>query len=216
MQRQEALTLSQVLVPERTLVTDVLLVLGGSAVVALFAQLTIPLFPVPITGQTFAVLLVGAALGSKRGGLALLAYVGEGLLGLPVYQGGNSAWVPNRFGEPYITGSTVGFLVGFVLAAFVVGWLAEHYALSRMPSRMLLLMFVGNVILYVPGLIWLQMWLTAHEVPASVWQAGLLPFLPGDALKLLAASVVGPGAWDLVGKLRGAQGSGDAIPGSRE
>ena len=205
MQRSGALTLSQAIVPERSLVTDVLLVLAGSVVVALFAQLTIPLFPVPITGQTFAVLLVGAALGSKRGGLALLVYFGEGLLGLPVYQGGNSAWVPNRFGEPYVMGSTVGYLVGFVLAAFVVGWLAERYGMSRAPSKMVLLLLVGNVVLYVPGLIWLQMWLTAHAVPASVWQAGLLPFLPGDALKLMAAAIVGPAAWDIVGKIRGAE-----------
>lgn len=204
MQRGGALTFSQVLNPERTLLTDVLLVVVGSAVVALFAQLTIPLFPVPITGQTFAVLLVGAALGSKRGGLALLTYLGEGLAGLPVYQGGNSAWSPTRFpGEPYITGSTVGYLVGFVLAAFVVGWLAERYQMSRFPAHMVLLMLVGNVVLYVPGLIWLHLWLTAHQVPVAVWQAGLLPFLPGDALKLMAASIVGPAGWDLVRKIRG-------------
>lgn len=203
MQSQGVLTLSHALVPERTLLNDVLLVLAGSAVVALFAQLTIPLYPVPITGQTFAVLLVGAALGSKRGGLALLAYIGEGLAGLPVYQAGNSAWVLNRFGEPYIRGSTVGYLVGFVLAAFVVGWLVERYQMDRAPSRMLVLMLVGNVVLYVPGLLWLQMWLTAHEVALSAWQAGLLPFLPGDALKLMAAAIVGPAGWDLVRSIRG-------------
>lgn len=203
MQREGALTLSQALVPERTLVRDASLVIGGSLLVALFAQLTVPLVPVPITGQTFAVLLVGAALGSRRGGLALLAYVGEGLLGLPVFQGGNSAWAPNRFGEPYIVGSTLGYLVGFVLAAFVVGWLVERYALDRNPRRMLLLMLIGNLVIYVPGLLWLQWWLTAHQVPATAWQAGLLPFLPGDAVKLLAASVAGPAAWAIVRSVRG-------------
>jgi biotin transport system substrate-specific component len=212
MQRQGTLTLSQALVPERTLVTDILLVLAGSAVVALFAQLTIPLVPVPITGQTFAVLLVGAVLGSKRGALSILAYIGEGLAGLPVYQGGNSAWAPNRFGEPYLLGSTAGYLVGFVLAAFVVGWLAERYGMSRNPLRMALLMLVGNVLIYVPGLIWLQLWLIGHEVPASVWQAGLIPFLPGDAVKLVGAAIVGPAGWELVRRMR----PGDAATGPRD
>jgi biotin transport system substrate-specific component len=202
MQRQGTLTLAHALVPERTLITDALLVLGGSLVVALFAQLTIPLFPVPITGQTFAVLLVGAALGSTRGALAIAAYLGEGLLGLPVFQGLNSAWVPNRFGEPYILGSTAGYLVGFLLAAFVVGWLAERYAMSRVPPRMMLLMVLGNLVIYVPGLLWLNVWLNAHEVPVSVWQAGLLPFLPGDGVKLVAASLLVPGAWEAVSRLR--------------
>ncbi len=203
MQRPGALTLSQVLVPERTLLIDVLLVLAGSAVVGLFAQFTVPLVPVPITGQTFAVLLVGAALGSKRGALALVAYIGEGLLGLPVFQGGNAAWAPNRFGEPYIVGSTAGYLVGFVAAAFVVGWLAERYGMSRSPLRMAALMLVGNVVLYIPGLVWLHSWLTLHEVPVTVWQAGLLPFLPGDAIKLIAASIASPSAWHFARSARG-------------
>ncbi len=221
MQRQGALTLSQVLVPERTLLIDVLLVLAGSAVVGLFAQFTVPLVPVPITGQTFAVLLVGAALGSKRGALALVAYIGEGLVGLPVFQGGNAAWAPNRFGEPYIMGSTAGYLVGFVAAAFVVGWLAERYGLddevrvgyvdhdlldvlmSQPPLRMAALMLVGNVVLYIPGLVWLHWWLTLHEVPVTVWQAGLLPFWLLDLIKLSAASIVSPSAWHFARSARG-------------
>lgn len=203
MQRQEALTLSQVILPERTLLADLLLVFAGSAAVALFAQLTIQITPVPITGSTFAVLLVGAVLGSKRGALALLAYLGEGMLGLPVYQNGNSAWVPNRFGEPYITGTTAGYLVGFVVAAFVVGWLAERYRLDRLPGHIVLMLLAGNVVLYVPGLLWLHFWLIGHGVPISVWEAGLLPFIPGDALKLLAAAAAMPGAWALVRGIRG-------------
>lgn len=205
MQQTGSLTLSRVLVPERGLIADVLLVVLGSAIVAGFAQLTIQIDPVPITGQTFGVLLVGTALGSRRGGFALLAYIAEGLAGLPVFQNGNSAWVPNRFGEPYITGSTAGYLVGFVAAAFVVGWLAERYGADRAPWAAVLMLVVGNVVIYGPGLLWLNFWLGMHGVAATVWQAGLLPFLVGDTMKLLAAAVVLPSAWDLVRRISGSR-----------
>jgi biotin transport system substrate-specific component len=166
-------------------------------VVALCAQVTIPIQPVPITGSTFGVLVVGTTFGSRRGALALLAYLAEGLGGLPVFQGGNNAWSLTRSGEPYILGSTLGFLVGFVLAAFVVGWLVEHWALDRTVWSMAALMLVGNVALYVPGLIWLWMWLPVHGLPTPVLQAGLIPFIPGDLAKLLLAALVVPAAWQL-------------------
>src|SRR5438045_2568511 len=190
-QRSGALTLSQAVLRHTTSLMDVILIVLGSATVALFAQLTIPIQPVPITGQTFAVLLVGTVLGSKRGALALLVYIGEGLVGLPVFQGGNSAWMLNRFGEPYIVGSTAGYLVGFVLAAFVVGWLTERRGMDREVWSAALLLLIGNVVLYIPGLLWLQFWLSGHGVQTPVWEAGLLPFVWGDIIKLiLAASVV--------------------------
>jgi len=198
MQRSGALTLSQAVVPQTTLLTNAMLVLLGSAVVAVCAQITIPMWPVPITGQTFAVLVVATVLGSTRGALALLAYLAEGLAGLPVFAGGNSAWVPNRFGEPYILGSTLGYLVGFVIAAYAVGWLAERRGMDREVWSASLLLLVGNVLLYLPGLIWLQIWLTAHALPTSVWQAGLLPFIPGDLIKLVLAATIVPGAWRFV------------------
>jgi biotin transport system substrate-specific component len=200
MQRSASLTLSQAVLRQTTLAMDAVLVLLGSAVVALCAQIAIQLPFVPITGQTFGVLLVGTALGSKRGALALLLYIAEGLAGLPVFQSGNNAWVPNRFGEPYIVGPTLGYLVGFVIAAFVVGWLAERRGMDREVWSAALLLLVGNIVLYIPGLLWLQLWLTGHAVPTSVWDAGLLPFLWGDLIKLILAAIVVPGAWRLVGK----------------
>ena len=201
MQRSGALTLSHAVFRQTTLVMDVILVLLGSAFVALCAQVAIQLPFVPITGQTFGVLLVGTVLGSKRGALALLAYIGEGLLGLPVFQSGNSAWVPNRFGEPYIVGTTLGYLVGFVLAAYVVGLLAERYGMDREVWSAALLLLVGNVVLYIPGLLWLQFWLTGHGTPTSAWEAGLVPFLGGDVIKLILAAAVVPAAWRFVGRL---------------
>jgi biotin transport system substrate-specific component len=199
-QQSGSLTLSQAVLRRTTLAMDVLLVLVGSAVVAVCAQVAIQLPFVPITGQTFGVLLVGTALGSRRGALALTAYIAEGLAGLPVFQSSNSAWVPNRFGEPYIVGTTLGYLVGFVLAAFVVGWLAEHYGMDREIWSAALLLLIGNVVIYIPGLLWLQFWLTGHGVPSPVWDAGLLPFIWGDLVKLILAATVVPLAWRLVGR----------------
>ncbi len=209
MQRSGALTLSQAVLRQTTLPMDAVLVLLGSAFVALCAQLAIPLFPVPITGQTFGVLVVGTVLGSRRGALALLVYIGEGLATLPVYQSGNNAWVLNRFGEPYILGSTLGYLVGFVIAAFVVGWLTERRGMDREVWSAALLLLVGNVVLYIPGLLWLQLWLNVHAEAAatlgialssSALDVGLLPFIPGDIVKLILAAVLVPGAWRFVGR----------------
>ncbi|MPZ15802.1 MAG: biotin transporter BioY [Chloroflexi bacterium] len=198
LQRTGALTLSQAVIPRSSLLTNVALIVAGSLFVALSAQIAIYLLPVPVTGQTFGVLVVGAALGSRRGALALVAYLGEGLAGLPVFAAGHSAWTPNAFGEPVIVGSTAGYLVGFVIAAYVVGWLTERYGMDREVWSAALLLLVGNVVVYIPGLIWLQLWLTAHGLPASVWQAGLVPFIPGDIVKLILAAAVVPGAWRLV------------------
>jgi biotin transport system substrate-specific component len=201
MQRTGALTLSQAVVPRSTFLTSLLLVLAGSITIAVAAQISIPWWPVPFTGQTFAVLLVGTVLGSRLGALAVLAYIAEGLVGLPVYAGGNSAWVPNRMGEPYITGPTAGFLVGFVIAAFVVGLLAERRGMDRDVLSAAALLLVGNLVLYVPGLAWLQLWFTSHGLDMSVWQQGLLPFIPGDVIKLIAAAIAVPAAWRVVPRL---------------
>ncbi len=172
---------------------DVALVVAGSLLVALFAQIKIPLgfTPVPITGQTFAVLVVGALLGGWRGGLALALYAVEGAF-LPFFAGGASGW--------FWLLSSGGYIVGFIPAAALVGYLCQA-GWSRRPW-ILAAMLLGNAALYVPGLLQLHLFLPADVADAwgcaDVWQCGLLPFIPGDLVKLVAASLAVPGGWALL------------------
>ena len=166
---------------------DLFLILAGSWLVALFAQVEIPLQPVPITGQTFAVLLVGAVLGSKRGALALAAYLAQGALGLPFFAGGAG-------GLTVLTGATAGYLVGFIGAAYAVGWLAER-GLERSVRTSILPFLVGTIIIYVCGVSWLAILL--GSVPQAI-EFGMLPFLVGDLVKLIIAALVLPAAWKFV------------------
>lgn len=167
---------------------DILLVVGGSLLVAGMAQVRIPLpfTPVPITGQTFAVLLVGAVLGSYRGVASLLLYLGMGLVGLPVFAGGAS-------GVTTLLGATGGYLIGFVLAGALVGALAARGLDRRIPSAFLAFL-AGEVVIYIFGIAWLSVFLGFRQAIL----AGLVPFLIGDAVKLVAAGLVLPAAWKLV------------------
>jgi biotin transporter BioY len=166
------------------LVKDIFLVLLGSWFTGILAQIEIPLQPVPITGQTFAVLLVGALLGSKRGFASMLAYIFQGAIGLPFFAGGASEMA-------ILTGATLGYLIGFVGAAYVTGLLAER-GLERSVKTSLIPFLVGTVIIYVFGVAWLAIFLNSFS---QAIQFGLLPFLVGDAIKLIAAAVVLPVAW---------------------
>lgn len=183
-------TLTHRLWPQTRLWHDLALTLSGSWLVALLSQIAIPLQPVPITGQTFGVLLVGAALGWRRGALALLLYVLQGVAGLPVFAGGAS-------GVARLLGPTGGYLIGFVFAAALTGWLSERGWDRRFLST-LLAMALGNLVIYAFGLPWL-----AHIVG---WEraitAGLLPFIPGDVLKAALAALALPGAWVIVERRR--------------
>jgi biotin transport system substrate-specific component len=167
---------------------DVLLVVAGSLLVAALAQVRIPLpfTPVPITGQTFAVLLVGAVLGSRRGAASLLLYLMEGSLGLPVFAGGAGGLV-------HVFGPTGGYLLGFVVAAYLVGRLAEG-GLDRRFRSALLVFLAGETVIYLFGVTWLGFFIGFQKALA----AGLLPFVIGDAVKLAAAALVLPAAWKLV------------------
>jgi biotin transport system substrate-specific component len=173
---------------------DALLVVAGSLLIALSAQLSIllPFSPVPITGQTFAILFLGALLGSRRGAAAVLAYLAEGAAGLPVFAGGAS-------GLPYMLGPTGGYLVGFVVAAFAVGALAER-GWDRGVLTTIAAMVVGNLIIYVCGVGYLSTVMGSAERAIA---AGMTPFLVGDALKIALAAALLPLGWRVVGS-RGA------------
>jgi biotin transport system substrate-specific component len=170
---------------------DVILIVLGALFVAVLAQVKIPLpfTPVPLTGQTFAVLLVGATLGSKRSLMSMLLYIALGTLGLPVFAGGAS-------GMAYLSGATLGYLVGFVMAAYVIGLLAER-GLERNVRTSILPFLVGTVIIYLCGVAWLTLVLGSFSKAVA---AGLIPFLIGDTIKLIAAALALPAAWRLTGE----------------
>ena len=182
-------TLARVLAPRTSFARELLLVLGGALLVALCAQISVPMLPVPMTLQTLAVLLIGAALGSRRGAAALLSYLGAGAVGLPVFAGGASLLSAQTGGLT----PTFGYLLGFVLAAALVGFVCERLAADRTPWGTAAAMLAGNAVIYALGLPALALLTGLHG--QALLSAGLLPFLPGDALKLALATVLLPGAW---------------------
>jgi biotin transport system substrate-specific component len=167
---------------------DAVLVLGASLFMALCAQISFNIGIVPITGQTFGVMLIGALLGSRRGGLAMLAYLVEGAAGMPVFANFMS-------GPAVFVGGTGGYLIGFVVAAFVIGLLAER-GWDRHVLTTAAAMLIGNIIIFAFGLAWLTNlfgWDVAYE-------AGLKPFIIGDIVKLILAALMLPAGWRLIGK----------------
>ncbi|MCX7643107.1 MAG: biotin transporter BioY [Armatimonadetes bacterium] len=165
---------------ERT-VAERLVILGvANLLLIVCSQIRIPLpfTPVPITGQTFGVLLLGALLGSRYGTAVVAAYVLEGVTGLPVFAG----W---KGGIAVLFGPTGGYIVGFIFAAFTVGWLLERGWACRLHLTLAALL-TGNALIYAFGLPWLAFFVGWDKV----LQLGLLPFLPGDLVKLMAAAFV--------------------------
>ena len=170
----------------RSWLLDAALVVLFSAFVALTAQVEIPLWPVPLTLQTLGALFTGAVLGSRRGALALLLYLAEGAVGLPVFAGGAS-------GVGHMLGPTGGYLVGFVVAAGVVGWLAER-GWDRRLVWTAVAMVLGNVVIYVFGVAWLAVFL--GDLGGALVQ-GVLLFVVGDLIKIAVATLTLPGGWKL-------------------
>jgi len=170
---------------------DAALIAGGSLVIAGSAQIAVGL-PVPVTGQTFAVLMLAALLGSRRGVLCVLAYLAEGLMGLPVFSQG-------RAGPAMFFGPTGGFLLGFVPVAYVVGALAER-GWDRRAITTMLAMVLGSVAMYACGLAWLSCLdnLLGRPLGGSVLAVGLYPFLVGDVLKIVLATFLLPCGWKLI------------------
>jgi len=187
--RTSSMTLARVVVPERSVLAEAALAVLFALFTALMAQLVIPLpfTPVPITGQTFAVLLTGALLGSRLGAASMILYVILGAVGLPFYAGG-------AHGMQVVFGATGGYLLGFIVADFVVGRLAE-LRWDRSLQRSLPAMAAGQAVIYVLGLIGLGL---ALHWPANLLQLGLIPFLIGDAIKLVAAALLLPAAWRIL------------------
>jgi biotin transport system substrate-specific component len=179
--------------PRPGVAREIVLVLGGVLLIALAAQVQIPLpfSPVPVTGQTFAVLLLGALYGSKRGAATVLTYLVLGTVGFPVFAGGAA-------GAARLMGPTAGYLVGFIAAAFVVGALAER-GWDRRPWTTAGAMILGNLIIYAVGVAWLARFVGWDKVLAT----GVLPFLAGDALKIALAMLLLPAGWRLLGRAAG-------------
>jgi biotin transport system substrate-specific component len=166
-------------------------IIFGSLLIGVSAQIKIylPFSPVPVTGQTFAVLMLGLLLGSRRGVLAMIAYIIEGVLGLPVFAGG--------IGPAVLIGPTGGFLAGFVAAAYVVGRLAEM-GWDRYIITTIVAMFAGEIVLYTFGLCWLA--IITNVRTALV--LGFYPFIVGDILKVALAAAILPAGWKLLDHLK--------------
>ena len=195
---QHGLTIADFLVPIRlgervnARVRDVVLVVAGALLIYLTARVAIPVpgSPVPVTGQTFGVLLVGGALGFRRGLVSVALYVLLGVVGLPFFAEGKG-------GISVIWGATGGYLVGFVVAGALVGRLAE-LGWDRKLGGSVGAMLIGNLVIYAIGLPWLGV--VTSSSPAETVEMGLRPFLIGDAVKLALAAVLFPFAWWVVGR----------------
>jgi biotin transport system substrate-specific component len=185
----------------RTIATDLLLVVAGAGFTAIAAQLVLPLWPVPITGQTFAVLLVGSVLGPVRGALSMVLYLVLGVTGVPVFVDGHSGTL-----DGYGPG---GFVIGFILVAALTGWLAQR-GWDRRILTTIASFIAGTVLLYAVGLPWFYVVLsnfpaatmseyfgTTEPLQATL-SGGLYPYLVGDVLKIAIAAAVLPLTWMLV------------------
>ena len=170
----------------------VLLGLAGSGLLALSAHVSVPFLPVPMTLQTLAVVLIGAAFGARLGAATVVLYLAEGAIGLPVFAG---AQVGIGFG--YLMGPTGGYLVGYVLAAAIVGFFAERGA-DRSFVKLLGAILAAEIVTFGLGFAWL-----AHFIgPNAALSAGVLPFLLGDAVKIILAALLVPAVWSVMAKRR--------------
>jgi len=182
-------TLIDILIPRienkiLILAKDVVLVLSFAALTGICAKLKIEIGPVPITMQTFAVLLSGAILGSIRGAVSQFVYLISGLAGIP--------WFSRGGGMVYIFSPTFGYIVGFVLAAYLVGFLCEK-GWDRKIEKAILAMIIGSIVLYIPGLLWLGKFVGLERVLTI----GFYPFIAGDILKIFLAGSILPFGWKL-------------------
>ncbi|MGB5708876.1 MAG: biotin transporter BioY [Arenicellales bacterium] len=171
---------------------NVLLVVAGSVLLFVSAKIKVPFYPVPLSMQTFVVLMLGMVYGWKLGAATILLYLAEGAFGLPVFSG-----TPERgIGIAYMVGPTGGYLLGFLFAAIVVGWMAER-GWGRNVITTFGAMITGNLLIYALGLLWLGS-VVGWDKPVLAY--GLTPFLLGDLLKIIVAMLLLPMAWKLIRK----------------
>ena len=168
------------------------LVIGFSLLTALAAQIVIPIGAIPITGQTFAVLLTGALLGSRLGALAMIAYLIEGASGLPFFSGGH-------FGLLHLMGPTGGYLIAFPAAAFITGAFAEHGWDRRFLTAAAAMAF-GSMLIMLSGWAWFSF--VMRTSPLLTLFDTVIKFIPGDIIKISLAAAVLPSSWKLVSKRR--------------
>lgn len=164
------------------------LVLGFSLLMALSAQIAFPIGPVPITGQTFVVLLTGALLGSRLGAITMIVYLVEGASGLPFFSSGSG-------GLAHLLGQTGGYLVAFPAAAFITGAFAEHDWDRRFPTAVAA-MVIGSLVIMLSGWSWFA--ILTNTSMAATFKLTVLPFIPGDIIKILLAAAALPAGWALL------------------
>jgi len=179
----------------RAWMRDILLAIAGTALITLSAKINIPFYPVPMTMQTLAVLALAMCYGLRLGTATLALYIAEGAAGLPVFAG-----TPEKgIGLAYMMGSTGGYILGFLLAAMLVGYLAER-GFDRSPLKAAIAMLAGNIVIYVPGLLWLGA-VVGWDKP--VLSFGLYPFVLGDLFKIALGAALLPGIWALLKRRNG-------------
>ena len=178
----------------RQLIKQAVLVVLGVLAITIAAKIRVPMWPVPVTMQTFAVLTVGAAFGARLGLVTLLAYLALGAAGVAVFTGEGA-------GLSYMMGPTGGYLVGFAVAAWAVGALAAR-GWSQSVTGMIGALLIGNAIIYAFGLPWMAYLFLAERGAEWVLQWGMTNFLLGDALKLMLAALLLPGLWKMLGTAR--------------
>ena len=196
------IVLSKAVIGQDTLLKKVALVLGGTLFIAMAAQISVPFYPVPLTMQTLAILIVGLTFGSRLGAATLAAYLAEGAMGLPVFAGGHSA--------PALIGPTAGFLFGFVGMAYLAG-LAVEKGLARGVVSTAVAGIAVSALLYIPGVAWPMAiaeaaGMTGKWVGSSadvIWTYWVSPFLLGDAVKAVIAAMVVWGGWKALNARKG-------------
>ncbi len=179
------------LIRAEKLIRKILLVLFGSALIALCAKIYVPLYPVPITMQTFGVFLIGLTYGWRLGGATIAIYLFGGALGLPVF-------AKSGLGIAYLFGPTGGFLFGFFFAAVACGWFAER-GFDRSYVKLFISLLIGNILLYALGLIWLGK-IIGWDKP--ILELGFYPFVLGDLIKIFLVVILLPSVWKYVDRFK--------------